>query len=554
MSQRKSPVVQHTLTGPRGPASRGRSHRPQSKGNLYIANPDSDSDSDDAQRSNGLRKTPTPVHPFGSRSSATSDNSGPRNETSGSQAGPSSSGQGHPLPTGSATPHPSTDREWQQQRQQIARGLTVVTQPPTPGMTGMPGFPGHRNHGPDHVAMQYQSTMGMPPTVMTGMPLGPTSLRHDVSSHNDEHAVSADPSNGEQGWDTLATTTTNTSISPLNTTYGAQTGDRSLGTRYTQAEEGKCLRKRLSLDLITGANLRYDVTPAYRQAAHPSHQVSQQSDSLPHSRLQVRHQYDGQQLMGNTQQRNINMQNLPKLSTPPAVPIQLPSAGVSQARHDSVQSSKPSPPLSSASSSIPPALPPRPSTSQQSGQQTSQQHSTTNSSSSLPANGRFTSSGALSNLVNPAVANVASPISLGSVPSPIQSSSPSSPSFAYPATRRISKAQQGVGSSPAVTHALPAIPQHAHSTGSVPSSKLGYVRLQVTVDNENFSVVDVSGVASSEAIMERVFAKLRFRDDDYPSLTMFRTDIGETPDVEPIGKERLFDVCKAEGDSKSTLR
>lgn len=258
--------------------------------------------------------------------------------------------------------------------------------------------------------------------------------------------------------------------------------------------------------------------------------------------------------MGNTQQRNLNLQNLPKLSTPPTVPIQLPPAGVSQARNDSVQSNRPSPPLSSASSSIPPALPPRPSTSQQSGQQTNQQHSTTNSNSSLPANGRFTSSGALSNLVNPVVANVASPISLGSVPSPIQSSSPSSPSFAYPATRRISKAQQGVSSSPAVTHALPAIPQHSHSTGSVPSSKLGYVRLQVTVDNENFSVVDVSGVTSSEAIMERVFAKLRFRDDDYPSLTMFRTDIGETPDVEPIGKERLFDVCKAEGDSKGGLK
>lgn len=250
MSQRKSPVVQHTLTGPRGPASRGRSHRPQSKGNLYIANPDSDSDSDDAQRSNGLGKTPTPVHPFGSRSSATSDNTGPRNETSGSQVGPSSIGPGQPLSTGSATPRPSTmgpqDREWQQQRQQIARGLTVVTQSSTQGMAGIPGFEAHRNHGADHAAMQYPPSVGIPPSVMTGMPLGPTSLRHDVSSHNDEHAVSADSNHGEQGGDPLATATTNTSISPLNTTYGAQIGDRSLGTRYAQAEEGKSRRKRLS--------------------------------------------------------------------------------------------------------------------------------------------------------------------------------------------------------------------------------------------------------------------------------------------------------------------
>ncbi|GHJ85831.1 hypothetical protein NliqN6_2233 [Naganishia liquefaciens] len=412
MSQRKSPVVQHTLTGPRGPVSRGRSHRPQSKGNLYIANPDSDSDSDDAQRRNGLGTMPATVHPFGTRSSAKSDGLGSRNEIPGSQAGSNTTDQGHLPITSVTTPRPPLmgpqDREWQQQRQQIARGLTVVTQPKTSGMTGLPGSDAHRDHVPDDLAQQQY--MGVAPSVMTGMPLGPTSLRHDISLQNGENAVSA-----------------------------------------------------------------------------------------------------------------------------------------------TAQSSKPSPPLSSASSSVPPALPPRPSTSQQSVQPTNHQQSTINSGPTLSSNGRFPSSAALPRM-NPTVASVASPISLGSVPSPIQSSSPSSPSFTYPATRRISKAQQGVGGSPVTTHALPAIPQHSHSTGSLPSSKLGYVRLQVTVDNENFSVVDVSGVTSSEAIMERVFAKLRFRDDDYPSLTMFRTDIGETPDVEPIGKEKLFDVCKAEGDSKGGLK
>jgi hypothetical protein len=37
------------------------------------------------------------------------------------------------------------------------------------------------------------------------------------------------------------------------------------------------------------------------------------------------------------------------------------------------------------------------------------------------------------------------------------------------------------------------------------------VRLQVTTDNENFSVVDVSNVTSSEAIMDRVFSKVGMR-------------------------------------------
>jgi hypothetical protein len=40
------------------------------------------------------------------------------------------------------------------------------------------------------------------------------------------------------------------------------------------------------------------------------------------------------------------------------------------------------------------------------------------------------------------------------------------------------------------------------------TQQLGSTRLAVTVDNENFSVVDVSGMANAEAIMERVFAKV----------------------------------------------
>ena len=40
------------------------------------------------------------------------------------------------------------------------------------------------------------------------------------------------------------------------------------------------------------------------------------------------------------------------------------------------------------------------------------------------------------------------------------------------------------------------------------ASPLTNVRLAVTVDNENFSVVDVSSMASSEAIMERIFSKV----------------------------------------------
>jgi hypothetical protein len=47
-----------------------------------------------------------------------------------------------------------------------------------------------------------------------------------------------------------------------------------------------------------------------------------------------------------------------------------------------------------------------------------------------------------------------------------------------------------------------------NGTSNGSPQRLGSIRLAVTVDNENFSVVDVSGMASAEAIMERVFAKV----------------------------------------------
>ncbi len=73
-------------------------------------------------------------------------------------------------------------------------------------------------------------------------------------------------------------------------------------------------------------------------------------------------------------------------------------------------------------------------------------------------------------------------------PSPASSSSQPRPSFS-------------------IAHPLPNLPIHAGaSAGAI---RLGNVRLQVTTDNENFSVVDVSGVANGEAIMDRVFSKVR---------------------------------------------
>lgn len=126
-------------------------------------------------------------------------------------------------------------------------------------------------------------------------------------------------------------------------------------------------------------------------------------------------------------------------------------------------------------------------------------------------------------------------------PSPVQSSSPSSPSLSYGASAFSNSNSAGFNSNsnpnemPRRRHDLPMLPprpkqlqnnnqasttssQLQNSSSSVPpvaatpvtatGAKLGNIRLAVTVDNENFSVVDVAGMASAEAIMERVFAKV----------------------------------------------
>lgn len=111
------------------------------------------------------------------------------------------------------------------------------------------------------------------------------------------------------------------------------------------------------------------------------------------------------------------------------------------------------------------------------------------------------------------------------------------------------------------SHPLPMLPPvapppgaQAYTTPASSGPKLGNVRLQVTMDNENFSVVDVSGSATSEAVLERVFARLRYRDEDFGSLSIFRTDIGEQADEEPVPRSQVHAICYQEGDSKGGLK
>ncbi len=87
------------------------------------------------------------------------------------------------------------------------------------------------------------------------------------------------------------------------------------------------------------------------------------------------------------------------------------------------------------------------------------------------------------------------------------------------------------------------------------SSSFERVLIQVTDDNERFSVVDISGVDSADAIKERMFAKLHLYDADHASFQLFRTEIGQAEASGPVvSDDVLLVLCLQMGDDRGTLK
>lgn len=79
--------------------------------------------------------------------------------------------------------------------------------------------------------------------------------------------------------------------------------------------------------------------------------------------------------------------------------------------------------------------------------------------------------------------------------------------------------------------------------------------IQVTEDNERFSVVDISGLNSTAAIKERMMSKLHLFDDDPSCFALSRTEIGSTGADNPhIGDDELLALCWQQGDDRGSLK
>ena len=114
--------------------------------------------------------------------------------------------------------------------------------------------------------------------------------------------------------------------------------------------------------------------------------------------------------------------------------------------------------------------------------------------------------------------------------------------------------QPGQGSAAADSSRLPSS-QRTQISHRRTSSLFERVLIQVTDDNERFSVVDISGVDSADAIKERMFAKLHLFDADHASFQLFRTEIGQSEATGPVvNDDALLVLCLQMGDDRGTLK
>ena len=342
----------------------------------------------------------------------------------------------------------------QQQQAGQGQGVMITAQPPTPGLGGMQGSQSQQRTGDGSSSGSYS---------MSGGTDRPRTSMEDPTGSGMQYRTNASPPPPPPG----GTSSAYPPVPPVNRpgSGGSQNQGQGQGpSSSTQLNSNNTNNSNVPSGwpvMMTASNVRPNRHPAMERS-------------------------------------------LPRIHTPPAYPIPLPPSSGVTARPGDFPSGVPAP--------------------QQQQQQQQQPQSQSQSQSHQHHQQQQAQQQAYQALAQKSVGG-----SIGG--SPINTSSPSSPSMTYAGSSVTLPLQPGQPSGGEQTHrrrheGLPMLPprpkqqavpglaaQAGPSAGGQNQNqspqRLGSIRLAVTVDNENFSVVDVSGMASAEAIMERVFAKVR---------------------------------------------
>ncbi|KAF9462146.1 hypothetical protein BDZ94DRAFT_1262059 [Collybia nuda] len=82
----------------------------------------------------------------------------------------------------------------------------------------------------------------------------------------------------------------------------------------------------------------------------------------------------------------------------------------------------------------------------------------------------------------------------------------------------------------------------------------GKVLIVVTTDSDWYVTVDISGAKSAAFIRECIFNKLNILDDDQFNFSIYQTEMGAYAIGNALTDEKLFGLCRDEGDSKGSLK
>ena len=82
------------------------------------------------------------------------------------------------------------------------------------------------------------------------------------------------------------------------------------------------------------------------------------------------------------------------------------------------------------------------------------------------------------------------------------------------------------------------------------------VLIQATLDNEHFSVINVSGLESAPAIKDRIFRKLQLSPSEFARAALYRTEIGRTDitNAPAVDDDALLALCLQLGDDRGTVK
>ncbi|KAF8804909.1 hypothetical protein BYT27DRAFT_7299417 [Phlegmacium glaucopus] len=95
---------------------------------------------------------------------------------------------------------------------------------------------------------------------------------------------------------------------------------------------------------------------------------------------------------------------------------------------------------------------------------------------------------------------------------------------------------------------------HLQLPSTMSSNPLSVVRLVVSTDSEQYTVVDVTGARDGSWIRQRIFSKLFVDEQSRGKFSIYPSEIGSYALGGALSDRRLFVLCRESGDPSGSLK